>query len=297
MLIDEIVDFCDEQYSSEDTTHICSDCQHQNKCSGGCKQCLEEIHYPSKYPFGKKDYDCCNLINFYVCDYTHKYASEMLYLLRESEAIRKIKKYHIMSIGCGGCPDLMAFEEYINDTGEEKTISYFGVDKNELWRPIHDEIDKYRNSIIKKTQFKYEDAIPYFNEHSIAATNVLMLQYIISHFYNTDQIEIIDDFYDNLIKSIIKHKDAGTPFVIIINDVNSNNRGRDFFIDLCKKLAGSDLKGTYSQYYFNYRIQNEHQRYGTMHTHNGLLFDIPDKLSKYQPWRECSSAQMLIELK
>lgn len=297
MLIDEIVDFCDTRYSSQNAACVCTDCNHQDKCSGSCKQCLEEVHYPNRYPLGKKDYDCCNLIDYYVCDYTHKYASEMLYLLRESEALKRIKKYHVMSIGCGGVPDLIAFEKYISEMGGEKTISYFGIDKNELWQPIHDLISGYSNTIIKKVRFKNADAIKFFNQHSVESTNVLVLQYVISHFYNTNQISIINSFYDDLIKNIIQHKDKGVPFVILINDVNSNNRGRDLFGDLCKKLSIAGLEGVYSQFYFNYRIQNDHQRYGTMHSHNDLLFDIPEKLDKYKPWRACSSAQMLIELK
>lgn len=297
MLIDEIINFCDHQYSSQDTTHVCSNCQHDIKCSGSCKQCLEEIHYPTKYPYGKTDYDCCNLINFYVCDYTYKYVSEMWYLLRESQALQAIDKYHIMSIGCGACPDLMAFESYIQEIDSSKSVSYIGIDKNELWKPIHNQIDKYRNNIIKKTRFKYADAIEYFNEHSIPSTNVLVLQYVISHFYNTNQIGIIDTFYDNLIKSIINHKENGNPFIILINDVNSNNRGRDLFIDLCKQLSQANLHGTYTQYYFDYRIQNDHQRYGQKHDNNNVLYRVPDKLDKYEPWKICSSAQMLIEIR
>ena len=70
MLIHEIVRFCDKEYRKSDIKHICSDCNHPTECSKSCKNCLEEIHFPSKYPQGKKDCDCENLINFYVCDYT-----------------------------------------------------------------------------------------------------------------------------------------------------------------------------------------------------------------------------------
>ena len=63
MLIDEIVSFCNSQYSHADTEHICESCQHE-ECPQSCKKCLEEIHYPYRYPNGKKDYDCCNLIYF-----------------------------------------------------------------------------------------------------------------------------------------------------------------------------------------------------------------------------------------
>lgn len=297
MLIDMLVDFCDERFSSQDTAHVCSDCKHSLKCSGSCKKCLEEIHYPNNYPDGKKDYDCKNLIDFYVCDYSYKYASEILYLLKKCETVKTINKYHVMSIGCGGCPDLMAFESYIKDCGQEKSISYLGIDVNELWAPIHEKTKTYKNDIITKTRFKYVDAIEFFNDNIVPSTNVLVLQYIISHFYNTNQIDKIDRFYNDLIKNIVLHKEQGDPFVIIINDVNSNNRGRDFFIDLCKKLAKADLHGTYSQYYFDYRIKNDKQRYGNKHSSNDVLYTVPKKLDKYEPWKICSSAQLLIELK
>lgn len=297
MLIDEIVDFCDDHYKSQNAEYVCHNCNHQDKCSGSCKQCLKEIHFPDKYPIGKKDYDCSNLIDFYVCDYTHKYASEMLYLLRKSDALKEITSYHIMSIGCGAAPDLIAFDQYVRESQSKKTIYYCGIDKNELWQPVHNVIVKYKSNIVRKSAFKNADAIELFNEHIVKSANVLVLQYVISHFYNTNQISTINAFYDDLIKNIIRHKDEGTPFVILINDVNSNNRGRDYFVDLCKKLSRAGLEGTYSRFYFNYKIQNEHQKYGTMHPHNKLLFDIPQKLDEYDPWRVCSSAQMLIELK
>lgn len=295
MLIDKVVEYCNDKYSSEDLSCMCEDCNHHD-CPGSCKGCLEQIHYPHRVPNGKKDYDCPNLVDFYVCDYTFKYASEILYLLRKSEAISSIQKYHIMSMGCGACPDLMAFERYVKETDENKTISYIGVDKNKLWKPVHTLINSYRNDIVKKTRFIYEDAIEFFDENMINSTNVLVLQYVISHFYNTGQINEIDDFFDNLIKSIVYHKDNGIPFVIIINDVNSNNRGRDFFVDFCSKLSDSELHVTYQKYYFDYYIQNDYQRYGERHDSNRILFEIPDGFEQYEPWTRCSSAQLIIEV-
>lgn len=297
MLINEIVDFCDEIYTSQDTKHICKSCNHEIKCSGDCKNCLKEIHFPNKFPTGKKDYDCPNLINFYVCDYTYKYASEIWYLLRKCKSIDDLDKYHIMSIGCGGCPDLMAFESYLSENNSTSTISYKGIDINKLWKPVHSKIGNYQSEIITKYQFKYVDAIEFFNENFITSTNVLILQYVISHFYNTKQISKIEKFFDDLIDNIILHKEKGEPLIVIISDVNSNNRGRDYFLVLCKKLGQKHLEGTYSQYYFDYDIKSDFQRYGNKHKSNKVLYTLPSKLDKYNPWRECSSAQLLIEIK
>jgi hypothetical protein len=296
MLIDELIYFCDEQFSSQDTSYICSDCTHRINCPRSCKKCLEEIHYPDKYPNGKRDYDCSNLINFYVCDYSYKYASEIWYLLKKSKTIKRIDRYNIMSIGCGGCPDLMAFESYIMDNNLSKQIYYIGVDKNKLWEPVHKQISMHKSEIIKQTTFRYVDAIEYLNTKSIKSANVLILQYIISHFYNTNQIAQINKFYDDLINRIVMHKQQNKPFVIIINDVNSIYRGRGYFLNLCQKLSEKGLQNTYAQYYFDYNIKNDKQRYGERHANNDVLYDVPNKLYKYDPWVKCSSAQLLIEL-
>ncbi len=298
MLIYELTNYCDSEYKSQDTEHVCSDCTHQHECSGGCKNCLEEVHYPTRYPQGKKDYDCSNLINFYMCDYSFKYASEMLYLLSQSEALKEIDNYHIMSIGCGGCPDLMAFESYVLSTYPSKKIQYYGIDKNVLWKPIHNQIKAYLPMSRAKMRVKYvyDDAIDFFGRKTIEDANVIVIQYLISHLYNTNQIAKINQFYGNLISNLIIHRESKNPFVILINDVNSCYRGRDCFKELCDRLAENGLEGSYRQFYFDYRIQNESQRYGMKHISTEILYDIPDGFEIYQPWTQCSSAQLLIEI-
>ena len=146
------------------------------------------------------------MINFYVCDYINKYASEMLYLLRKSEKLKEIKEYHILSIGCGAAPDLMAFEQYIHETDSSKKISYLGFDINKLWQPIHDKIKVYHCSEIIKARFNYKDAIKYFNEKSLIDINVIVLQSVISHFYNTRQIVLYINFFLTLSKMLLKRE-------------------------------------------------------------------------------------------
>ena len=77
MLIDRVMSFCDSEYRNAHRNTRCEDCLHTGDCSRNCKDCLEEIHYPSRHPNGKKFYDCPHLINFYVCDYAYKYATEI----------------------------------------------------------------------------------------------------------------------------------------------------------------------------------------------------------------------------
>lgn len=295
MLIDSITNFSNQEYSRQDTEHICVNCNHSGNCPGNCKTCLKEIHYPAEYPAGKKDYDCPNLINFYVCDYTFKYASEIWYLLKQSQVIKTMDEYKIVSIGCGACPDLMAFESYLNEQNISKSISYIGIDKNELWEPVHNEIKRYDNANIK-TKFFYHDAFDLFKRKKASSQNILVLQYVISHLYNTEQITKLHQLYNDLISNIVLYKESGKPFVILINDVNSNRRGRDYFEMLCKKLTEANLHGCYSKYYFDYNIICDLQRFGTKHESTNILYSIPPAFKKYQPWMECSSAQMIIEI-
>lgn len=66
-------------------------------------------------------------------------------------------------------------------------------------------------------------------EYNILNANVIVLQYVISHFYNSGQIGEIESFFEKLVQNIILHKEQGKPLVVLINDVNSNNRGRRLF--------------------------------------------------------------------
>lgn len=293
-LIKTIIGYCDKQYKQTD----CFVCDHQNgclgECEGNCKNCLEEVHYPGRYPNGKKDYDCSRMLNFYVCDYSAKYASELLYLMRKSQALEEINDYHVLSIGCGGCPDLMAFERYCHEKSYDKSVSYIGIDVNEKWKPIHEQIKSYKTKTLRRTQFKYMDAVT--EEYNILNANVIVLQYVISHFYNSGQIGEIESFFEKLVQNIILHKEQGKPLVVLINDVNSNNRGRDYFEKLVEKLDGEGLIENSQGYYFDYNIRNEFQRYGIKHESNRIVYNIPDRLSTYQPWEVCSSAQLLIEV-
>lgn len=59
-----------------------------------------------------------------MCRYTYKYFSEMIYGLKQIE-LSEYPFFHILSLGCGGVPDLMAFQ-YMN---YNKKISYVGLDK------------------------------------------------------------------------------------------------------------------------------------------------------------------------
>lgn len=183
MLIDRVMSFCDSEYRNAHRNTRCEDCLHTGDCSRNCKDCLEEIHYPSRHPNGKKFYDCPHLINFYVCDYAYKYATEIYYLLQKSDALAEIEHYSIFSIGCGACPDLMAFELYLQRNAPGKTLEYRGIDKNPLWESIHNQVLQYTTADITYINLSTEDAFTFLEQFAVGDINVLVLQYIISALY------------------------------------------------------------------------------------------------------------------
>ena len=101
MLIDRVMSFCDSEYRNAHRNTRCEDCLHTGDCSRNCKDCLEEIHYPSRHPNGKKFYDCPHLINFYVCDYAVSYTHLDVYkrqvILSEQSDLQNTAKNFIRS--------------------------------------------------------------------------------------------------------------------------------------------------------------------------------------------------------
>lgn len=133
-------------------------------------------------------YDCPKMLYHYVCQYSSRYASEIQYVFNlEKEYLKNFSEYKMMSIGCGGCPDLMAIEKFMIDNGYKKQIDYRGYDVNDLWIPIHRRINKYceNEQIIKK--FIYEDAIQYFSKYYNINRNIIVISYLLSYLYNTGQ--------------------------------------------------------------------------------------------------------------
>lgn len=294
MLINNILSFCNSEYPKQDPKPPCPKCVHPVKCSESCEKCLAEVHYHEKN--GMPDYLCPNIINFYACKYLYKYSSEIQYLLRQAEAFSQIEDYHIISIGCGASPDLMAIENHFGSWVDKK-ISYLGFDINELWKPIHEQIIEYCKQYSKiNAEYWYENAINYIKDNKIEKANILILQYVISHFYKANKIGTINSFFENIIKNIVIQKEDGVPFIIIINDANSCHTGRDTYGILISQLRENNLNPKISGFYFDYKIVNDNQRYGKRHEHNSILYEIPEYLERYNPWKECSGAQLLIEI-
>lgn len=307
MLLDHIVNFCDNKYKSFEKKCGCSSgaCNHPSgKCSGSCYNCLFQIHFPNnkeENEIFKKQYDCQKMLFHYVCQYSYLYTTELLCALNlESSYLKGLPYFHIISFGCGGCTDLMAFEYFMNQEKLETPFSYLGLEINSLWEPIHEEIYKYYSEK-ENAKFnipKYKDAFELMEKKTIKDANIIVISYLLSYLYNTGQTKEVYTFAKNIAKNVIAHKPSDQSLLFIINDVNSNKRGRTFFNDF--KLAihqeGLKLKREPEYRYFDTGDLNYPQTHGfEPYDIKKCIFEIPRDIKlKYHAMEKLNKTIQLI---
>lgn len=300
MLLDDVVRFCDEKYSSYWKNCGCENgvCNHPSgECSGSCYNCLYHIHYPDRAPANAKTlYDCPKMIYHYVCQYSYLYTTELLCALRHGWSyIMNNPYHHILSLGCGGCADLMAFEQLQQEKRIEVPISYIGVDVNKLWQPVHSCIHKYFEGSGIKINTQYYDVFDIFNDTNVTNANIIIMSYLISSLYNTDQIQFVEELADNIVERILKKKKSNQPLLFIINDINSNRRGRDYFEDFEKAIRKSSLTIEKREYkYFDDGNLINPQRIGTPYDLKKVEYDIPKDIK--QKYHAQASVQKTVQL-
>lgn len=299
MLIDYVVDFSDKEYKADNGKCGCGKCNHPaGKCSGSCYNCLYQIHYPSNDGTPKKLlYDCPKMLHHYVCQYSYLYATEILCALREKAVyLTDYPYYHILSLGCGGSADLMAFERFYDENNLIAPVSYVGIDINELWKPITLQIKNYCESRNFNYQSIYEDVFDSFHQRAIASTNVIVISYLISYLYNTDQISAIDSLFADIAQNVIAQKERGQKLLLIINDVNSHYRGRSYFNWLKNKVEGYDFASVIStEKYFDTGDLYSGQKIGSPYATKSSIFNIPRNIQRdYHAQSNCKKTFQLI---
>lgn len=301
MLLDNTIQFCDKMYSSFGNKCGCAAgiCNHPSgHCSGSCYNCLYQIHYPGRAAHdAKKDYDCVKMLYHYVCQYSYLYASELRCAFEhEWSSIGSFPYYHILSLGCGGCADLMGFEYLMKEKRITAPVSYIGIDKNELWAPIHQNIDKYCSNRNIKFNSHFEDVFSFFQKYYISEANIIVMSYLISHLYNTGQIFEINTLAGNLVNTVRK---KNTPLLLIINDVNSNRRGRNYFPLFLRAIQNKGLTVSKSEYkYFDTGNLFDGQRLGSPYSVNSVSLSVPREIQeKYHAGTSINSTvQLLVEV-
>lgn len=215
----------------------------------------------------------------------------MIYALRQLD-LAQYPYFHILSLGCGGAPDLMAFE-YMD---YEQQISYYGVDKNPYWEKIHDYIEVNFNG--GRTRFDRDiNVLKYFEENEIRGCNVIVIQYLISFFYDAVGQNGLRRWFSYLAENIVRNKPDNSPLLIIINDADSINTGRDAFPLFVEEIERVGLSISYER---RRRFKDHNYYAGSLrYENNQNVFEreIPDRfVYDYCVAKYCESAQLILEV-
>lgn len=293
--IDELIKECDHNYTQNIIDGKCKNCSHKNGCPGNCGKCLDEVHL-SRGDDERQDYNCRYMLDYYVGKYMYAYVTEnkRAFDIIENE-IKQLPYIHMISIGCGPCPDLFGIVDFLKDKEIEKQVFYLGIEHNEEWKDIHSIIEKiFENEV--KIKYWRRDAIEYFKKKDASGANILIMQYLVSHIVYNDRGSQIEDFFENLVKNVIMKMDSKS--YIVINDIN-HNLARDKFDLLEQKIKQKGKKIKVYKYYFPYKSDlNIYQTKG-MVAHDSNLIDYEvnyDIKDRYETRMHCRSVQHIIEV-
>lgn len=242
MLFENVVGFCADMLCEYGESCCNIRCTHPSgKCSGNCDNCLKEVHF-SWEADKRKDYCCEKLIYNYVSKFARRYMNNAIIALDYNIDVSQYPYFNVFSVGCGAAPDLMALESICGN----KQISYYGYDRNPLWRAIHNCITQYtRGTYNIESVFTRKDIFEVISENNVPQNsfNVIFIQYLISHLYNTNQVDLIDELYQGLIDLVVSQKPNDSPFLIVINDIDSWNKGRSYFHKFLDYLEDAGYSG------------------------------------------------------
>ena len=289
MFVHDLVNYCDYNYKNEDCMACTSFTSCDHECNLNCKECLDDIHF--HHNKRRDEYNCERLLDYYVCRYSFKYCSEIIYALREMD-LSNYPFFHILSLGCGGVPDLMAFQ-YMN---YPQNISYVGFDKNVYWEKIHNYIvDNFNDGRVQLV--RNIDVLQYFDDNELFDCNVIVIQYLISFFYSHVGKNGIRRWFSKLTDNIVKKKPQNLPMLIIINDVDSINTGRDafpLFIEEIRRVGltvSAEMRRRFKEaaYFAGSKCYSSNRN-----IFNGDISS--DFAETYCVARTCESAQLILEV-
>lgn len=302
MLIDSILLNCNTRYNNKKCDDHCTNCSYENFCSGYCKDCLDHIHNHKHAPSGApiRKYDCRNMADFYVCKYSYRYTSELIYAFQRTKSLKEKSHIKILSFGCGPCTDLFALD-YLQSTGEYcfETYEYRGIDYSKnVWNNIHSDIrtNVSNNSTIK---FYYEDACKVIDDicNGTWTPDLIVFQYVFSDMHKHSGYTNVTSFI-NKFSQYVNNKINGNSY-IVINDINldrSRGGGRGYFDDLKNKIDNKKMrKGRFHNDNKDFTYPYGDNSDGEFPCNENLFTWDTDWGMRYSPFNSCASAQMIIK--
>lgn len=297
MLIDELVAFCDEKYTELGNECGNGICTHPcGTCSRNCYDCLYQVHYPSLHPNGKKEYDCPKMLYHYVCQYSYLYATEMLCAFAaERDYLSDFPYFNIISLGCGACPDLMAFENFSERMGFHQPVAYLGFDKTAEWSTIHSRITDYCNENGIDFSTECVDVIEWLRDYELRNANIVVLGYLISYLFDTTSSTDMEGFINDIARKIVRLKPADHKLMLVINDLNTYRRGRNYLEKFCTAVKNQPGINNVDEkkFYFDTGDLYSGQKIGRPYSFARWPFTVPNDIQ--EKYHTCMKVQQTIQ--
>ena len=292
-LIKVLTGYCENQFYK---CEKCQKCTHPSgKCSGGCRECSEEVNYHK--PGKRTDYNCQNFMYYYVCRYSWKYCSEIMYALEQIDR-STYPAFNILSVGCGGAPDLMAFEKTRSPL-DTREIFYKGYDMNPYWSPIHEVIQQHTSSAQHiEAEFIYKNIFEVLSSGKPAVRhyNVIVLEYLLSHFPPEERAVLANTLFDGLIHNVLPNRLAGSPFLFLINDID-HSEVTIYFDKLLRKLYDNGYTVSLCTRKHFKKRDFDYCDGSVQYPCDKNIFSIPDLIKdKFDCAIKCTSAQLIVEV-
>lgn len=136
----------------------------------------------------------------------------------------------------------------------------------------------------------------HFEESSVLECNILSIGYLISFFYSTVGESGMKRWFRQLVSRIIERKPANSPLLVIINDVDSINTGRDTFLLLKRIIEESGLKVSLERR-MRFKETSYYQN-SIKHSSRQNKFELPQFVKdNYYPAINCESSQLILEVR
>lgn len=294
-------------YSYNNSAEVIKTCTCEGGCShpsGRCSssrtslcwsKCLNEIYQHNTNQTGRLRYNCNKLVHHYLYRQLDKQASEILVALREiSNSISSLSEFNVISLGCGPCTELVAFDYYNQESGHNKNINYIGIDIESSWGIIHSKINEFLRQQHYNIDFKcfIGDVVDinFLEKKFNSNVNIIVLNYLVSSLYSSGEFQKLNKLYSNIAELLVKNNIKNC--IIIINDMNLSIRGTDTFIDIITKLTNNKVRIINQK--LRYFEAERTAVYGAKYSSNKTIFEdlfYPQSFSN----NKSTSAQLLVQ--
>lgn len=128
------------------------------------------------------------------------------------------------------------------------------------------------------------------------AYNILVMEYLISHFPNNLRNKLAQDLFEGIVEQIIPNRINGSPFLIIINDIDHYSV-RFCFDVLLDMLSQCGIRFEFAKLHFGDRKEDYNDGV-RQYASRANKFYIPDDIKNYFNCAiACTSAQLIIEIR